>query len=140
MSSKRKKTTTKPKRATVAKTVAKAAPPPVISEMPAAASAATPAAPVAEDAGTVVLKKGDLLDRMVTKGDLKRNQAKAALEAALEVLGEALVAGEDLNLPPLGKVKVVRHKDADNADIYTLRVRRSKAMVAANATPKGNAE
>lgn len=92
------------------------------------------------DAGSVVVKKGDMLDRMVAKGDLKRNQAKAALEAALEVLGDALAAGETLNLPPLGKVKVVRHKDTDSADIYTLRVRRGKAMLAAKATPGAKSE
>lgn len=74
-----------------------------------------------------VLKKPDFLDRAVARTNTKKRDAKPVIEAALAVLGEALLAGEDVSLPPLGKLRVVRHKDlGDGAAVLTLKLRTPK--------------
>ncbi|MFN3823862.1 MAG: HU family DNA-binding protein [Pseudorhodobacter sp.] len=70
------------------------------------------------------LKKQELLARVAALSGAKRKDAKPILEAALRVLGDALSKGEDLNLPPLGKVKVNRSKAGGGTEILTLRLRR----------------
>ncbi len=73
------------------------------------------------------VKKSDFFDRIMAKGDMKKNQAKPAIEAALEVISEALLAGEELHLPPLGKIKVQNMKDVGSgAKALTLKLRTPK--------------
>ena len=72
------------------------------------------------------LGKKELLERICAASGMKRRDARPAMEATLEALGEALGAGEELNLKPLGKVKIIRTKHHDNADVFTLRLRRNK--------------
>ena len=69
------------------------------------------------------LKKKELVDRVVARSGLRKRDVKPAVEAMLEVLGEALAAGEELNLPPLGKLKVTRAKEVANARILHCRLR-----------------
>ena len=57
------------------------------------------------------MKKPQLLDEVVARTNLKKRDAKPAVEAALAVIAEALARGEELNLPPLGKLRVVKSKD-----------------------------
>ena len=78
----------------------------------------------AETAETTTLKKKELLSRVTDLSGTKRKEAKPILEAALRVLGEALSKGEELNLPPLGKIRVNRSKSDAGTDILTLRLRR----------------
>ena len=86
------------------------------------ASSDTPASPAA-----VQLKKPDLLDQMVARGQIKKRDAKPALDAALALIGEALVRGDDLILPPLGRIRVVKAKDlGEGAQLLTLKLRRGK--------------
>lgn len=94
----------------------------VIAEAPVAE------APIAEEPAAL-LRKPDFIDRVVERSGGKKKDVKPAVEAALAVLGEAIASGEELNLPPLGKLKVTRRKDAPNADILICRVRRPHNMV-----------
>jgi len=74
-----------------------------------------------------MLKKADFIDRAVARADAKKRDAKPAIEAALAVLSEALMAGEELNLPPLGKMRVVKSKDiGEGAKVLTLKLRTMK--------------
>jgi len=74
-----------------------------------------------------MLKKAEFIDRAVERGDVKKRDAKPAIEAALAVLSEALMAGEELNLPPMGKMRVVKSKDiGDGARVLTLKLRTMK--------------
>ena len=74
-----------------------------------------------------MLKKAEFIDRAVERGDVKKRDAKPAIEAALAVLSEALIAGEELNLPPMGKMRVVKSKDiGDGARVLTLKLRTMK--------------
>lgn len=74
-----------------------------------------------------MLNKAEFIDRAVERGDVKKRDAKPAIEAALAVLSEALMAGEELNLPPMGKMRVVKSKDiGDGARVLTLKLRTMK--------------
>ncbi|MDO6800260.1 HU family DNA-binding protein [Shimia thalassica] len=70
------------------------------------------------------LKKVELIDAVVERSGVKKKFAKPAIEAALAILGESLAEGRDLNLRPLGKVKVQRTKEVANAIVMTTRIRR----------------
>jgi len=82
-----------------------------------------------------LLKKSVFIERVMARVDIKKRDAKPTIEAALAVLADALVAGEDINLPPAGKFRVMRTKDLDDgAQVITLRLRTPKnASVTANA-------
>lgn len=82
----------------------------------------TRAAPV-----TTELKKQELLQKVVAKSDVKKKDAKLVVEAMLEVLGEALADGRDLNLQPLGKVKLNRTKETAAARIMVAKIRQRRA-------------
>jgi DNA-binding protein HU-alpha len=72
------------------------------------------------------LKKQELLDKVVQRSEIRKKFAKPALEAMLEVLGEALAEGRELNLPPLGKVKLNRIKEGARVRIIVAKIRQSK--------------
>lgn len=72
----------------------------------------------------VMLKKQELVERIVKASGAKKKDVKLIIEATLGVLGDALSAGEELNLPPLGKMKVNRQRDEGNAEILILKLRR----------------
>lgn len=97
-----------------------------------------------EDAATVdatnadtVLKKPDLFAAVVERTNLKKRDVKPAVEAALAIIGEALARGEDVVLPPLGKVRVVKSKEVGGGvDVITLKLRTPKTGV--SAAPAGD--
>lgn len=95
----------------------------------AAASVKKAAPVVVVDAAPMVsapeMKKVELVDAVVERSGIKKKFAKPAIEAALAILGEALSEGRDLNLRPLGKVKVQRSKEVANAQVLTARIRRT---------------
>lgn len=74
------------------------------------------------------LRKKDFIDRVVARSGLKKRDAKPLVEAALAELGEAIARGEELNLPPFGKLKVNREKDLANAHVLICKLRRPKGM------------
>ena len=103
-------------------------PDPVITPLPDAPKVKTKLAKpaVAVTQGDVV-KKPEFIDRAVEKSGVKKHDAKPALEAALAVLAEALVKGEELNLPPMGKLRVLKSKDlGEGAQVLTLKLRTMK--------------
>ena len=127
--SRKKKSTSKSETPAAGKTVKLNTinPDPVITPLGAAApktKLATPA--VAVDASGLV-KKPEFLERATEKTDVKKRDAKPAIEAALAVLAQALIDGEELNLPPLGKIRVVKSKDLGRgAKALTLKLRTMK--------------
>jgi nucleoid DNA-binding protein len=72
-----------------------------------------------------VLKKPDLFDRVVTASGAKKRDVKPIVEAALAVIGDALSAGEELNLPPLGKVKINRQRKDKSGDMLIVKIKRN---------------
>ncbi len=76
------------------------------------------------------LKIKDLLERVALATDLNKNKVRAIVEATLNELGKALEAGEGVNLPPLGKIRIVNARTEEQGSILTLKLRRM--------TPKSN--
>lgn len=75
----------------------------------------------------VQMKKPELLDAVVARTNLKKRDVKPAVEAALAVIGDALARGEQVNLPPMGKLRVIKAKElGDGAQVLTLKLRTSK--------------
>lgn len=69
------------------------------------------------------LKKKELIDLVVARSGGKKRDVKPAVEATLAVLGEMLAEGRDLNLHPMGKLKVTRTKRTENARVLVARIR-----------------
>jgi len=101
--------------------------------------ARTPKAdPEVEITEVAIMKKPELLDAVVTRTAIKRRDVKPAVEAALAVIGDALRDGTVVNLPPLGKLRLVKSKTLDGgAAVLTLKLRTPKnAAVAALGDPE----
>ena len=99
---------------------------------------AAPKATVVTEAAVVAgptVKKVELIDRIVERSGLKKKDVKPVVEAALAELGEAIAKGEELNLPPFGKLKVNRSKELAGANVYICKVRRPKSGDAPGAEP-----
>jgi len=91
----------------------KAAPKPVV---------VTQTAPVV---GKSAMKKKELIDVVTERSGIKKKDAKPVVEAMLAVLGQAISDGRELNLQPLGKVKINRQKDVQGGKVTVLKVRQS---------------
>lgn len=124
-------------RATAAKSasaVAEAPPKPVL----VAVSDLTPPAVEATIKSDVktALKVRPLVDRVVKTTGAKKKAVKDIVEAVLAEIGDALSRGEDLNLPPLGKVKVNRQMDRNGADVLMIKINRGGPKTKAEKEPK----
>jgi len=71
------------------------------------------------------LKRQELLSKVVERAEVKKKFAKPVLDAVLEVIGEALAEGRDLNLAPLGKLKINRVREQGGARVVIARIRQS---------------
>ena len=81
----------------------------------------------AADENTVaapVMRKKDLVDRVLKRTDAKKKEAREIIDAVLEELGLALTRGDELNLPPLGKAKVNRQRDLVSGEVLIVKLRR----------------
>lgn len=86
---------------------------PARTKKPAAEPVAKPTLSVvqtAPEAKSGAMKLKDLIDVVATSTGGRRPEAKAAVEATLAALGEALTSGKALAVPPLGKLRVVKSK------------------------------
>lgn len=92
----------------------------------------TTSVPAAES--TKIVKRKELVERIVASSGLKPNVIKSVLDATLKEIGDTLSAGETLQLPSLGKVSVNRRKDIANGEVMICKIRRRTAAPAA-ATP-----
>ena len=110
-----KKTTTAPKapKATAAKAAGQAAEPEVVVNE-------TPKITGPE------LKKKELIDTIVARSGVKKRDVKPVVDAMLAVLGETIADGREMNLAPMGKLKITRMKKTTKAHIITTRLRRTE--------------
>ena len=79
------------------------------------------------EAVVVELRKKELIEQAAARADIKKGDMRAAAEALLDVIADAVDSGRSLNLPPLGKVRSVRTKPGESATIHTLKLRRKNA-------------
>lgn len=122
----KKRTTTTRKTSTATARKSKTTAAAEVAEKPAA-KAPTPKVvqlvePVVSDPD---MKKKELIDLVVERTGVKKRDAKPSVEAALAVLGEVLASGRELNLPPLGKVRINRATDNGGVRVITCRIRQS---------------
>lgn len=85
------------------------------------------------------LRKKELVDRVVDQSGAKRKDAKPVVEAVLDILGAALTEGRELNLRPMGKLKISRIDEKSNGTIIACRVRQPKKRDGAVAAPPAHA-
>jgi hypothetical protein len=69
------------------------------------------------------LRVRDLVDRVADLSGAKKKDTREIVEATLAALGAAIDAGEVLNLPPLGKLRVARAATGETGAV-TLKLRR----------------
>ena len=71
------------------------------------------------------LKKKELIDLVVERSNIKKKDAKPVVEAMLAVLGETIASGRELNLRPLGKLRINRTTDKGNGRVIICKLRQS---------------
>jgi len=54
-----------------------------------------------------MIKKKDIVEHISQTSELNKRQARIGLEAGFEYIHECLSNGEDVQIPPLGKLRVV---------------------------------
>lgn len=114
-------------------------PEPVVTPLSVTGTEAKIANPAVKVPQGEMIKKPEFIDRAVGRTDVKKRDAKPAIEAALAVLAEALSNGEELNLPPMGKMRVVKSKDlGEGAKVLTLKLRTMKDGAGLGAQPTDN--
>ncbi|MHA6268099.1 HU family DNA-binding protein [uncultured Aliiroseovarius sp.] len=102
------------------------------STSPKTAASAKPAAGFqTSDAVVSVVNKKAMLARVAARANVQPNKAREVYEAVLEELGDALLNGDTLKLPPLGTLKVNRQKELPNANIVICKLRRKKPSAVA---------
>ncbi|WP_368183792.1 HU family DNA-binding protein [Aestuariibius sp. HNIBRBA575] len=134
------KRTTKAKTTTAKTTKAKA---PIAKTAPVSAKTTVPSATLVQDKAVIagpVLKKPELIDRVVETSGLKKKDVKPIVEAMLVELGKAIAKGEELNLPDFGKLKTNRSKELANGKVMICKIRQPKPVSPAGAdAPDANA-
>lgn len=80
------------------------------------------------------LKRLELLEQVVARSQVKKKFAKPVLDAALALIGEALAEGRDLNLGPMGKIKVNRTRNLANGIVMVARIRQTAPRAGGNET------
>lgn len=104
--------------------------------------AANPPEVVVNDAPKIAapeLKKKELIETVVARSGIKKRDAKPVIEAMLAVLGETIADGRELNLAPMGKLKVTRMKKTTKAHVITTRLRRNESHQNASPDPLAQA-
>ncbi len=80
-----------------------------------------------ETAPPALIRRKEFVERVAASTGLKRGVVRAALDGILDEMGKALVAGEGLNLPPLGKITVNRARKVKGRDVLVCKLRRKMA-------------
>ncbi len=131
MATSRKKTTTASRRSSSTRGRTTAGRGSSVAKAPLPKVVKLSAATSAED----MLRKKELIERVVERSGVKKRDARPAVEAVLALLGETLAEGRDVNLPPLGKLRVHRIEEKENARIIVCKLRRNTEAKTAAKDP-----
>lgn len=85
-----------------------------------------------------MMKKNEMLDQIVESTGMKKRVARKALDAAFLLMHEKLKAGEEVVIPPLGRVKLVTKGEGEEAKTsykLILATEKEVADAAADAEP-----
>lgn len=70
-------------------------------------------------------RRGDLLDALDDRSPMRRADLKVVMELVLEEMGNLIDAGDEMVLPPLGKLKVKKRvPQAAGGDMLTIKLKR----------------
>ncbi len=95
----------------------------------AKAAAKPAAAPQAANAGEIpnAMTKKALFERVKARSTgVKGREVRAVMDAVLDELGAAIVAGDGVKIQPFGTLKVQRRKPLAGGDIVVCKLRRKK--------------
>lgn len=81
-------------------------------------------ADVSDPGAARVLQKRQFLSRIAHRAGMRNAEVRDIVEATLAELGEAIAAGQTLALPPLGRARINRQRDANGTEVIVLRLRR----------------
>jgi nucleoid DNA-binding protein len=117
--------TTKPAAEKPVKPAAKVKPGADAAQKPARSATKPTAKPSKPAAATKAeaFRLKDLLEAVANATGGKRPEVKKTVEATLAGLADALKRGSDLNLPPLGRIRVAKAAGKDGAPAMTLKLR-----------------
>ncbi|MEM6727530.1 MAG: HU family DNA-binding protein [Pseudomonadota bacterium] len=90
------------------------------------APAATPDAAAAPRDVKPALRRKQLIEQVADASGMKKPQVRAVVDETLRILGETLAKGDQMNIEPLGKLRVMRERDLPGSHVYTCKVRRKK--------------
>lgn len=133
--------TTSSRTTSKSKTKVKAPVAPAVSEIDTASApkAASAAPSVVETLSPVVvsneLRKKELFELVVERSGMKKKDVKPVVEAMLAVLGDALCEQREMNLPPLGKLKVQRGKELSDGRALVLKLRQKTSQLTPAPAP-----
>lgn len=86
----------------------------------------------------VQIKKKDFVEQVAAAAGVKKAEARAAVDAALAIIADRVLAGDELNLPPLGKLRLMKEKDTGKARIATLRLQVAAGEEASDPLAEGD--
>jgi DNA-binding protein HU-alpha len=75
------------------------------------------------------MRKKELFDLVVARSGKKKKDVKPIVEAMLAVLGDALAEQRELDLQPLGKLKIQRGKELADGRSLVLKLRQKSAKL-----------
>lgn len=85
------------------------------------------------------MKKKELIEAVVARSGIKKKDAKPVVEAMLAILGEELGNGREMNLNPLGKVKINRIKKLAKGRVVMCKLRQNEQQENAGKDPLAKA-
>lgn len=89
-----------------------------------ASSPAPQPEPQLATATTDRVRRGDLLDAMSERSQMRRADLKVIMELVLEEMGRLIDEGDEVVLPPLGKIVVKKRVPRDGGDVLTVKLKR----------------
>ncbi len=75
------------------------------------------------------LRKKELFELVVARSGMKKKVVKPVVEAMLAVLAEGFAEQREMNLPPLGKMKVQRGKELHDGRALVLKLRQKSSQL-----------
>lgn len=72
-----------------------------------------------------MMRKKELIEAVVERSGLKKKDVKPVVETMLAVLGEAIGDNRELNLPPMGRMKIRREKKLANGRMVVAKIRQT---------------
>jgi nucleoid DNA-binding protein len=65
------------------------------------------------------MNKAEFVDKLAKKGKITKKQATEAIELVFSIIGESLVAGDEIAFPGFGKFSVVVRKARTGTNLQT---------------------